>query len=63
VVGAGPGGSPMVRIFSKRGKLLTPGFYAYQKSDRSGVFVSTTDLNADGKAEILTNSYSIFNFF
>lgn len=63
VTGAGPGGGPHVRIFNKDGKLLSPGFFAYDKSDRSGVLVSTADTDDDGKDEIITSSFAIFEGF
>lgn len=57
----GPGGAPQVKIFNKNGKLMTPGFFAYSRSDRSGVFITTADIDGNGIDEILTNSFSIFN--
>lgn len=60
IVAPGPGGAPQIRIFNKNGKALTPGFFAYKRSDRSGVFVSTADIDENGIDEIITNSFSIF---
>lgn len=62
ITGAGPGGGPHVRIFNNDGTLMSPGFFAYDKSDRSGVLVSTADTNGDGKDEIITSSFGIFDF-
>lgn len=61
IAASGPGGGPQVRIFNRNGKLISPGFFAYSTSDRSGVLVSTADIDGDGKDEIVTNSFSIFN--
>ncbi|KKQ59877.1 MAG: hemolysin-type calcium-binding region domain protein [Parcubacteria group bacterium GW2011_GWE2_38_18] len=55
VTGSGPGGSPQVRIFSTSGKLLSAGFFAYDKSFRSGVSVAVGDINGDGQQEIITS--------
>ncbi len=61
ITASGPGGGPHIRIFNKNGKLLSSGFFAYDKSDRSGVLVSTADVDGDGTDEIVTSSFSIFN--
>ncbi|MFA5358309.1 MAG: putative glycoside hydrolase [Patescibacteria group bacterium] len=54
VAGAGVSGGPQIRIFNKDGKLLSAGWFAYDKKFRGGVNVSVGDLNGDGKAEIVT---------
>lgn len=54
ICGAGVGGGPHVRIFNKDGKLINPGFFAYDPSFRGGVNVSSNDLNGDGIDEIVT---------
>jgi hypothetical protein len=56
VAGAGAGGGPHVRIFAKSGKLLHPGFFAYDSRFRGGVRVAVGDLDGDGKAEIVTGA-------
>ncbi|MFH1426545.1 MAG: putative glycoside hydrolase [Candidatus Kerfeldbacteria bacterium] len=61
IAAPGPGGGPHVRIFDNNGTLLSPGFFAYDESDRSGVLVTTADIDGDGDDEIVTNSFSIFN--
>jgi serralysin len=64
IAGQGPGGPPQIRVFHKVGKVWKQTgktFYAYKKSDRSGVLVSTIDMNDDGKSEIVTSSFSLFN--
>ncbi|MFA5128342.1 MAG: putative glycoside hydrolase [Patescibacteria group bacterium] len=54
ITGAGFGGGPHVRIFSGGGKLMHPGFFAYDPAFRGGVNVAMADLNDDGRAEIIT---------
>ncbi|MEK9152547.1 MAG: hypothetical protein AAB692_04220, partial [Patescibacteria group bacterium] len=54
IVAAGPGGGPHVRIFSRSGKLLNSGFYAYAASFKGGVHVAAGDLDSDGRDEIVT---------
>ncbi len=62
VTGPGPGGAPHIRIFNRQGQLLSPGFYAYDKSDTSGVLVGVTDIDQNGTLEIVTSSFGIFSF-
>ncbi|MDO9399661.1 MAG: putative glycoside hydrolase [bacterium] len=47
-------GSSFVKIFSKDGKQLSPGWFAYDKNFRGGVSVAVADLNNDGSVEIIT---------
>ncbi len=54
ITGAGQGGGPHVRVFSKDGKALTGGFFAYDKGFSGGVSVAVGDVNADGIKEIIT---------
>ena len=56
VAGAGAGGGPQVRIFSADGRLLSGGFFAYDRNFRGGVNVAAIDLNNDGKDEIITGA-------
>jgi hypothetical protein len=56
IAGAGQGGGPHVRIFDKNGKLLNPGFFAYDPAFRGGVRVAAGDLDGDGKDEIITGA-------
>lgn len=53
ITGAGFGGGPHIRIFSGGGKLMHPGFFAFDQKFRGGVNVASADLNDDGKAEII----------
>lgn len=59
VTGPGPGGGPQVRIFSSSGQVLGQ-FFAYQQSMRDGLHISLSDINSDGKKEILTGIKNIF---
>jgi hypothetical protein len=56
ITGAGVGGGPHVRIFSKEGRMLTGGFFAYDKNFRGGVNIAAVDLNGDGTKEIITGA-------
>lgn len=53
ITGAGRGGGPEVKIFRTDGTLISH-FFAYGKGFRGGVNVASYDLDADGKAEIIT---------
>ena len=52
IVGAPPGETPTVRIFTKDG-LLAAQFLAFDSSYRGGVNVAVGDLNGDGREEIV----------
>lgn len=55
VVGAGPGGGPMVRIFDQKGKTkFTSGFFAYDQNMDKGINIAVGDLDGDSNAEIIT---------
>lgn len=56
VTGPTYGGGPHVRIFDGRGNPKYSGFFAYQERFRGGVFVTTGDLDGDGKSEIITGA-------
>ncbi|MEK7203248.1 MAG: putative glycoside hydrolase, partial [Patescibacteria group bacterium] len=47
-------GGSHVKIFSKDGKLLNPGWFAYDKNFRGGVSIAVADLDNDGTKEIIT---------
>jgi hypothetical protein len=55
ITGAGPGGGPHVKIFNSQGKLLTPGFLAFEKSYNNGINLAAGDVNGDGRAEIIVS--------
>ncbi|MFH1744898.1 MAG: putative glycoside hydrolase [bacterium] len=56
ITGAGAGGGPHVRVFTKDGRPLTGGFFAYGQNFRGGVSVATGDINGNGTKEIITGA-------
>ncbi len=46
-------GGPNLKIYSSDGKLLSAGFFVFEKNFRGGVSLSVGDLNNDGSAEIV----------
>ncbi len=50
------------RIEKGKKKVVNKGFYAFPKSNKAGGFVTISDLDTDGKNEIVPMSYGIFNF-
>ena len=56
ITGAGPGGSPHVKVFSGADDSVLDSFYAFDPSFRGGVFVAAGDLNGNGKDEIVAGS-------
>ncbi|MFH2105322.1 MAG: hypothetical protein ABII72_03745, partial [Parcubacteria group bacterium] len=58
VTGAGYDGGPQIRLFSESGAITNNGFFAYDSHIRSGVKVTTGDVNGDGIDEIITGTGS-----
>ncbi len=55
IAGAGPGGSPHVRVFNYKGQIQNGySFYSFDKSFSRGVSVAGADLDNDGTGEIVT---------
>jgi hypothetical protein len=54
ITAAAANGGAHIRIFNKDGRLLTPGFFAYDKKFRGGAYVATGDVDGDQKDEIIT---------
>lgn len=52
ITGPASGGGPQVRVFSAAGKVLG-GFFAYDTSYHGGISVAASDINNDGRTEIL----------
>ncbi|MFH0818642.1 MAG: putative glycoside hydrolase [Patescibacteria group bacterium] len=61
ITGTGPGAGPEVRVFNKNGKLLSS-FFAFNKSDRNGVRVSTADVSGNSRKEIIATSFAIYGY-
>jgi len=63
VTSQGTGGKPLIRVYNKKGKRIAKkGFYAYNKSDTSGVMVGITDIDGNGTNEIITSSYGVYGY-
>ncbi|KKR20261.1 MAG: FG-GAP repeat protein [Parcubacteria group bacterium GW2011_GWE2_39_37] len=56
ITAPGSGRGPQIKIFNSTGKLLGS-FFAYDKTSQEGISVNAADINLDGKAEILVNSF------
>jgi hypothetical protein len=54
VTAPGKGGGPQIRVFSKDGKPLTGGFFAYDQSFRGGVSLAVGNVDGQGEMEIIT---------
>lgn len=60
ITGAGKGGGPQIKVFDKAGKIAGPIFFAFDDDQRQGVEVATTDMDGDGKAEIIGMTSDVF---
>lgn len=56
ITGAGPGGSPLVKVWSGRNGQLIRSFNAFDPGFRGGVSVATGDVNGDGRADIIVGT-------
>lgn len=56
ITGAGPGGSPLVKVFSGKTGHLIRQFNAFDSSFTGGVFVAAGDVNGDGRAEVIVGA-------
>jgi hypothetical protein len=60
ITAPGPGGGPHIRAFEENGTpfagTLGSGVMAYDPHFTGGVFVAAADLNADGRAEVITGA-------
>ncbi len=54
ITGAGAGGGPHVRVFSRDGESLTGGFFAYSDDFKGGVDVTVGNIDGRGDKEIIT---------
>lgn len=55
ITGAGSGGGPHVRIFEADGKPKAIWFFAFHPDFRGGIDVASTDIDLDGKDEIIVS--------
>ncbi len=55
VTAPGKGGGPQIRVFTKDGRPLTGGFFAYDKNFRGGVSLSVGNVDGQGEMEIITS--------
>ena len=60
ITGAGFGGSSQVRIFNNKFQAINPGFWAYDKTSKTGVRVLVNDVDGDGVKEILAATPDVF---
>lgn len=56
----GPSGGPHIRVFNRDGKLINPGFFAYDENNRQGIGVIVSDLDGDGIDEVLATTADVF---
>jgi hypothetical protein len=55
IVGAGPGGTPHVKVFSGATSAELLSFFPYAAGFSGGVRVASGDLDGDGRAELITS--------
>lgn len=56
IAGAGVGGGPHVRVFNKNGRVINPGFFAFDPAFRGGVNVTVGDVDGDGIGDIVAGA-------
>lgn len=56
ISGAGPGGGPHIVIHAADGTVINKGFFAFDKSNRGGVFVAAADFRGTGWTTIVAGS-------
>jgi hypothetical protein len=56
IVGAGPGGSPLITVFDGLSGATIHNFLAYPAAFSGGVFVAAADVNLDLRADIITGA-------
>jgi hypothetical protein len=59
VTGTGFGGGPQVKVFNRFGQ-AKKSFFAYDSRKRGGVRVSVTDVDGDGRAEVIAMTNDVF---
>jgi hypothetical protein len=56
ITAPGPGGGPVVKVFSGADGSLVGSFFAFEPSFRTGVNVAAADLDGDGMAEVIVGA-------
>lgn len=56
ITGAGPGGAPLVKVFSGANGQVIRQFSAFESTFKGGVFVAVGDVNGDGRADIVVGA-------
>ena len=56
ITAAGPGGTPRVVIFDGQNGAVIADFLAFEESFRGGVFVAASDLDGDGRADVVVSA-------
>jgi len=56
IAGTGPGGGPVVTVFSGQNLAVLGSFFAYQSTFTGGVTVAAADVNGDGYCDIITGA-------
>ena len=56
ITGAGPGGGPQIRAFNDRGYSTGLNFFAYDQNFKGGTRITTGDIDADGRDEIIVGA-------
>lgn len=62
ITSPGRTGSPLIRLFSDKGKALSPGFLAFASGNKGGIRVLGSDVDGDGKEEIIATTTKVFTY-
>ncbi|HMB26153.1 MAG TPA: putative glycoside hydrolase [Patescibacteria group bacterium] len=60
ITGPGKGGAPQIKVFDKNGQISGPTFYAFDKKTQAGAEVAASDMDGDGKSEIIATTADVF---
>ena len=62
ITSPGSGGTPLVRLFDNKARALNPGFLAFSAANKGGVRVINSDIDNDGKDEIIATTTKVFTY-